>query len=161
MNTKLLWVLIAVIVVLIGAWFAFGRTEDMTTVEEMATTTSQNTQNVTPGATPAAAKTVTVAYTDQGFVPATVEMNVGDTVRFVNQATTEMWVGVDEHPTHTEFDGTATREHCANGANTNGSFDQCARSGPGTSWSYTFTKTGSFDYHNHAQASAGGTVVVR
>jgi len=152
---KFIWILIIAIVVIVGAWFAYGRS-GQPTASEIATTTPEAAAPV--ASTP---QTVTVTYTDQGFSPATVNVAVGDTVRFVNQSTGDMWVGADEHPTHTSYDGTATRDHCADGANTNGSFDQCTRTAPGTAWSYTFTKAGSFDYHNHARASAGGTVVVQ
>lgn len=157
MNTKLLWILIVVVIVLIGAWFAFGRTTDMP--DDMATTTPTTILNDTTAAP--GGETVTVTYTDTGFSPQTATIAVGDTVRFVNNAGSEMWVAADEHPTHTSYDGTSTRDHCADGVNTTGSFDQCARVGAGASWSYTFTKTGSFDYHNHARAADSGTVTVQ
>lgn len=155
MNTKLLWIVIAIIVVAVGAWFVYGRTMEAPVVENVATTTPDT---VLPTVS---AQTHTVTYTDTGFSPASTEIAVGDTVRFVNESTTEMWVGADEHPTHTSYDGTSTREHCADGKSTGGAFDQCARSAKGTSWSYTFTKAGSFDYHNHARSADGGTIVVR
>lgn len=104
----------------------------------------------------------TVTYTDDGFSPQTVTIAVGDTVTFVNNSSGRMWVGADEHPTHTEYDGTSTREHCSNGnATSDAVFDQCEGTTAGTSWSFTFTKAGTFDYHNHARAAEGGTVIVR
>lgn len=157
MNTKFLWILIVVVIVLVGVYFAFGRTADAP--QETATTTPPAILNDTTAAPQA--KTVTVTYTDAGFSPKSVNIAVGDTVRFVNNSGTAMWVGVDEHPTHTSYDGTTTRDHCADGVNTNGSFDQCARSEAGASWSYTFTKAGSFDYHNHTRAADGGTIIVQ
>ena len=156
MNTKLLWILIVVVIVLIGSWFAFGRTGDLPAETATTTPTVLNDTTAAPGS-----ETVIVTYTDEGFSPKTSTVSVGDTVRFVNNSGSEMWVGADEHPTHTSYDGTTTRDHCAEGVNTTGSFDQCTRSGAGTSWSYTFTKAGSFDYHNHARAADGGTVVVQ
>lgn len=102
-----------------------------------------------------------VTLTDAGFSPASVNVTRGETVRFINESSRGMWVGADEHPTHTEYDGTSTREHCARGANTNGSFDQCASVGRGEYWDYTFTKSGTFGYHNHVGASSVGTVIVR
>jgi len=98
----------------------------------------------------------TVTYSDQGFSPAQLTVAVGETVRFVNSSSREMWVGVDDHPTHTKYDGTSRSEHCPGTS----AFDQCARSGPGTSWDYTFTKAGTFGYHNHAGASDVGTIIV-
>lgn len=159
MNTKFLWVLVVILVVLIGAWFAFGRTMDAPTDTGIAPTTSEGVTDA--GTSVAEARTHTVTYADDGFAPAALEIAIGDTIEFVNQSSGDLWVAADEHPTHTSYDGTSAREHCADGTNASGSFDQCARSGPGISWSYTFTKAGSFDYHNHARAADGGTVVVR
>lgn len=157
MNSRFLWILLVIMVVLIGAWFVYGRSNG---TSETATTTSVG--SVTPH-TPATTtpETLTITYTDEGFSPTSVTINVGDTVRFVNRSSGDFWVASDEHPTHTNYDGTATRDHCADGVKTNDSFDQCVRSAPSTSWSYTFEKAGSFDYHNHARAAHGGTIIVR
>ncbi|MSU55515.1 MAG: hypothetical protein EXS46_03195 [Candidatus Taylorbacteria bacterium] len=100
---------------------------------------------------------VVVEYTDaNGFTPENLTLKVGDTVKFVNSSTGKMWVGVDEHPTHTEYDNTTLKEHCAVGATL--SFDQC---GDGKEYSFTFTKAGSWDYHNHSRSNMRGTVVVK
>ncbi len=103
----------------------------------------------------------TVTYTDTGFSPKSISVAIGDTVRFVNTSTHGMWIGVDDHPSHTEYDGTSTREHCTEGKNTNGSFDSCVAVAPGTAYNYTFTKAGTFGYHNHVKSSDTGTVVVK
>lgn len=149
---KIVIVLIVIAVLGVGAYIVLGGAADVE--EALAPTTEQ--QNTTETPTPTQGATV-VTYTDTGFSPASVTVSVGDTVRFVNSGTRDMWVGADEHPTHTEYDGTSKDEHCPN---TTGAFDQCARSGPGTSWEFTFTKAGSFGYHNHAESDHVGTVVV-
>lgn len=110
--------------------------------------------------TASAQTSTTVTYTDAGFTPAKVFIKKGDAVQFINKSTHTMWVGVDDHPTHTEYDGTSTKEHCAAGKNLNGSFDQCVGSSPGTTYTYTFTKAGTFDYHNHTASKDSGSVVV-
>jgi len=46
------------------------------------------------------------------------------------------------------------QEHCGTGTT---SFDQCANGG---SYSFTFTKAGTWRYHNHSNASHFGTVIV-
>jgi plastocyanin len=69
-----------------------------------------------------------------------------------------MWVGSNNHPTHTKYDGSSTREHCENGEPVNKSvFDQCSS---GEMYSFTFEKTGEFGYHNHLGAQDSGTVEV-
>ena len=102
-----------------------------------------------------------VTLTDNGFSPTSITIARGETIRFVNDSSRNMWVGADEHPTHTEYDGTSTREHCANGMNTGASFDQCTAVAKGAFWDYTFEKSGTFGYHNHVGASNTGTVVVQ
>ncbi len=97
----------------------------------------------------------TVTYTDQGFQPSQVSISTGDTVRWVDEASNDMWVASDEHPRHTNYAGTSRSEHCAGETNT--AFDQCSR---GDTYSFTFEKEGTWDYHNHVAASDGGTVVV-
>jgi plastocyanin len=153
MNTKAFWiVLIAVLAIAIAAvaLSADRAVAPADTVEETATTTESASDDVT-----------VVTLTDAGFAPATVTVDAGDTVRFVNESSRGMWVGSDDHPTHTDYDGTSTREHCADGKSTNGTFDQCAAIDGGGSWDYMFQKSGTFGYHNHVGAANTGTVIVR
>lgn len=102
----------------------------------------------------------TILYSAEGFSPLEVSIKVGDTVRFVNNSGSGMWVGADEHPTHTDYDGTSKNDHCVDGTPTGGAFDMCRQIPSGESWSFTFTKAGTFDYHNHARAQHGGSVTV-
>ncbi|MSR78540.1 MAG: hypothetical protein EXS59_00105 [Candidatus Taylorbacteria bacterium] len=102
-----------------------------------------------------APKTVMIAYSDKGFSPSMVTIKSGDTVTFVNQSGEAMWIGADEHPTHTQYSGTKLREHCPDTAGV--AFDQCSR---GKEYSFTFNKIGSWGYHNHSNASMTGVVVV-
>lgn len=152
MNTKALWIILIIALVAIGAWLAFEGKDATESTNEMNTPTETS-----PTGTDATdAKTVTVTYTDSGFSPQTLTVSTGDTVRFVNQSSHGMWVGADEHPTHTEYDGTSRNEHCPDG----GSFDQCVSAGAGGIYEFTFTKPGTFGYHNHVRAADSGTVVV-
>lgn len=155
---KILIIAVVVIVLGIGAYFVLGGP-----AREPVPTPSDSAQGEAPipvdtdggiGSTPAA----TVTYTNDGFSPATITVNVGDTVRFVNQSTKSMWVGGDQHPSHADYDGTTRQEHCAAGT---ASFDQCTGTGSGTTWEFTFDKAGTFGYHNHLGASDSGTVVVK
>lgn len=157
MNTKILWIVVIALIIIGGGWYALSAKKAAAPTEETAVTTEPApTQEVAADADYVAL----VTLTDSGFTPASVTVSAGDTVRFRNDSSRGMWVGSDEHPTHTDYDGTSTREHCAEGANTTGTFDQCASSNAGTTWDYTFTKSGSFGYHNHVGASSKGTIVV-
>lgn len=94
--------------------------------------------------TPAAAKTVTVSYTASGFGPATVTINKGDKVRFVNNSSSAFWPASAPHPIHTGLPG----------------FDAKRNIAPGGTYEFTFTTTGSFGYHNHLNPTQTGRVTV-
>lgn len=107
-------------------------------------------------------QSVVVTYTDAGFSPATITVGVGTTVTFVNNSSNArgMWVGSDEHPTHANYGGTTKNDHCAAGYAGPAPFDACRAISNGASWSFTFTKKGTWDYHDHTNAAMGGKVVV-
>jgi plastocyanin len=86
----------------------------------------------------------TVKYTDAGFVPASIDVTPGTTVTFVNDSSGQMWVASDPHPTHTDLPG----------------FDEHTAVSKGGTYTYTFTKVGTWGYHNHVHASAKGTINV-
>ena len=87
----------------------------------------------------------TVSYTDSGFVPETIEINSGETVRFINNSSVGVWVASDSHPAHDILS----------------TFDQFGIGEPGESYDYTFNKVGSWDYHDHVDASKLGTIIVK
>lgn len=96
-----------------------------------------------PTASPAAS--VTIRYTDNGYSPSNVTVAPGTKVTFVNESSASMWVASGPHPQHTllpEFD--ALRGYAA-----------------GTSYSFTFTKTGEWPFHNHLKASHFGKITVK
>lgn len=144
MEGKTIGIGIAIIVVLLGGWLLFSRDGSPT--------------SGTPGTnTGTTLGTMTVAYTSQGFSPKDITVPIGTTVTFANQTSDRMWVGSAMHPTHEVYDGTMTSEHCAAGYTGPAPFDQCTAS---ASYSFTFTKAGTWRYHNHADASDFGSVTV-
>lgn len=78
------------------------------------------------------------------FSPAVVTVKVGDTVTWTNEGDSSAWVASDPHPVHTGYLG----------------FDAKAPIGPGGTYSFTFEKAGSWNYHNHLHPEAKGTVIV-
>jgi len=100
----------------------------------------------------------TVYYTDSGFEPQSLTIELGEEVTWVNQGSDSMWVASDDHPWHTNYAGDNINQHCTNGEPTNDNkFDQCSA---GDTYSFTFTKTGTWGYHNHEQASDTGEIIV-
>lgn len=157
MNTRTLIAIIVIALVAIGGYFLIS-SRAAAPVEQPGSETGNMQEEEGPVADNEYAALVT--YTDGGFSPASTEVKVGDTVRFVNNSSRGLWVGADDHPTHTEYDGTATKEHCVDGSAVGGSFDMCRQGAPGEFWEFTFTKAGTFHFHNHAQAAHGGAIVV-
>ncbi len=100
-------------------------------------------------------ETHTVTYTQNGFTPQDITVEQCDTVTWESEGP-RMWVASDRHPTHTDYDGTTTNQHCD--GTSSSTFDACE---PTPSYSFTFDKTGEWGYHNHVRAAHGGTVVVR
>ncbi len=97
----------------------------------------------------------TVKYTANGFQPETVTVEPGEEVTWKDEAPGDMWVAVDQHPSHTQYDGTTTNQHCPDPNNS--VFDQCTS---GNEYSFTFEEPGTYSYHNHLASSDTGTVVV-
>lgn len=111
-----------------------------TTVPESTTTPPVSLQNV-------------VTYSDAGFSPASLTVKKGDTVVFKNTASDGVHVASNPHPTH---DGYPTTGGCVSST-----FDSCATTEPGQSWSFKFDIVGSWGYHNHLNPSERGTIVVQ
>jgi len=88
---------------------------------------------------------VVVTYGAKGFSPASVEVSVGATVKFVNDSGEKMWVASNPHPIHTDLSG----------------FDQKTGVSKGGNYEYTFTKAGTWGYHNHLNSAVLGEVVVK
>ncbi len=96
------------------------------------------------GKRPTESDTTDVTYTNDGFSPAVLRVKLGDTVTFKNNSGEDLWVASNPHPTHTGLSG----------------FDAQTGIGQGESYVYTFTRLGTWGYHNHLHPAFGGTIVV-
>ena len=108
---------------------------------------SQSVNNPTPPSS------VEVSYTDKGFSPSVVTVSKGSTVVFKNTASDNIRVSSNPHPVHNGYPTT--------GGCVGSTFDSCSAIAPGNSWSFTFTLTGKWGYHNHLNPSEGGTIIVQ
>jgi plastocyanin len=162
--------LIVVVVVVIAGYFLFAtKTQAPVTTQDVNPGNSAPTETATPNptgttttttsinttVTATAAKTVTVTYNGSTFSPASVTIKKGDSVKFVDTSSSPMWIASNPHPTHQGYSGTTASQHCPDTTGT--AFDQCSA---GSSYTFTFQKVGSWGYHNHANHSVTGTVVV-
>lgn len=85
-----------------------------------------------------------VFITDDGFDPPSLTVSSGTTVTFENDSSDDSWPASDVHPTHQLYPG----------------FDAEKPLLPGETYEFTFTKTGSWGYHNHLEPDVTGTIVV-
>ncbi|MDO8561678.1 MAG: hypothetical protein Q7S05_02515 [bacterium] len=139
MKKEILWVLAVVIIA--GGWYIWS-------------SKPKSTPSLQPGEQAGlVAQNTTVTYDGSSFSPSSVAIKKGGTVTFAG--TSDMWVASNVHPSHEGYSGTTKAQHCPDTAGT--AFDEC---GKGASYAFTFQKTGSWDYHDHANPAAGGLVNV-
>lgn len=139
-------IIIIVIIIVVAVIWAISASNSGQGTQSTAPLAGQSNQPGVEGTStsPTAPKTVTVNLTDNGFSPSSITINAGDTIKFINQSSGRMWVASNPHPTHTDYPG----------------FDEKTAVGSGDSYSFTFTRPGTWGYHNHITPTVQGTIVV-
>lgn len=138
-----------VLIVIIGYAYA-NKTATAPTNESSSIQNSTNadalpTEPTATTSTSDTSGTVIVSYDGTAFSPASITVKAGTAVTFMNQSSSPMHVASNPHPTHTDLPG----------------FDELTEVGNAGSYTYTFTKVGTWGYHNHTNPSQKGTVVVQ
>lgn len=133
MNKKVIWIIIAVIIIVGGAIGVYAFTQ-----KDAGAPSKTSTKN----SDKAAAATIT--YSDSGFSPSKTTVKSGDTVAIKNTSSADMQFDSDPHPVHT------ADEELNVGAVS-----------PGETMTFTVTTKGTFGYHNHLNPSDKGTIVVQ
>ena len=87
---------------------------------------------------------VVIIRNNEGYEPADVSVRVGDTVMFKNDSDSFHWPASNVHPTHSIYSDFDPREPVA----------------PGDTWSFTFTRAGTWGFHDHIRANLTGRIVV-
>lgn len=108
-----------------------------------ATTTVKAPAKPTPPA-PEISDSLTVTLTDKGFSPTTLTIKKGQTVTFLNKSSEKMWVSANPFPSAADFPA----------------FNEKSGTASGTSWDFTFDKTGVWFYHNHYHPAQGAKIIV-
>ncbi len=88
--------------------------------------------------------TFRVAVTDQGFTPQIISIKKGGTIIWINQTKNAVSINSDPHPTHTSFP-----------------LLNLGNVAVGASVKQTFSKEGTYTYHNHLNPAQIGTIIVR
>jgi plastocyanin len=164
MNTStLLGLIIVILIILGGGWWYYNNQMVAAPADQTQNTggTNPNTGTNTGaginvgGSVSTAPSTASITYSADGFTPGEVTIKRGGTVTWTNSSGSNMWVASAQHPTHMVYSGTSRTEHCDDTVDI--SFDQCEN---GSSYSFTFTRAGTWAYHNHSNATHFGRVIV-
>jgi plastocyanin len=119
-----------------------------------ASTTSTSSDPVAPGkvspgssagANTSTSRTYRVSYTNACFSPASLTIKKGDTVKFTNDSTRNFWPASDDHPSHSIYP----------------EFDAKQAIAPGSFYAFTFSKVGTWGYHDHLKPGCKGTITVQ
>lgn len=87
----------------------------------------------------------TITITKDGFTPGEIVITQCTRVTFENKDNTEHWPASDLHPTHAIYP----------------EFDPKQPVASGSSWSFTFTKAGSWKYHDDIDLKLKGVIQVK
>lgn len=85
-----------------------------------------------------------VYLTKNGFVPAGIKVNVGQTVKFISANGHSFWPASDPHPEHTAYS----------------QFDSKTSVKAGNAFEFTFDEQGTYRYHNHLNPNERGVIKV-
>ncbi len=85
-----------------------------------------------------------VVLTDDGYVPNTLQIKVGDKIRFVSERGEMHWPASNAHPSHLIYP----------------EFDPLEPVAAGEAWEFTFKKPGSWKFHDHLAPLYKGEVIV-
>lgn len=113
-----------------------------TSKESSSNSDSELEEESAPITLPPSGNTVTI--TASGFSPSTITISAGEMVMWVNNDIKNHWPASDPHPQHTDYSG----------------FDSLGISS-GSSWSFKFNATGTWNYHDHNLPTRKGIVVVQ
>jgi plastocyanin len=144
MNKAVIAIII-VVVLAIGGWAIFGRgnSSNNSLYGNSTNSSTQNKQSSNNNSAPNASQssmTGSVNIANMAFTPSQITVAKGGTVTWTNNDST----------THTVIDDLSNV-----GGPSSGDIQ------PGGTYSFTFTKTGSFQYHCSIHPSMRGTIVVK
>lgn len=156
MNKTIITIIIAAVVLVGGYFLLRGAYQPSPSVPQSSNQQpNQLPVSEQPSAPSPATENNVVIYTDNGYSPSTLTIKRGETITFKNQSSGSMWTASAIHPTHRLYGGTSLDEHCPDTAGA--AFDQCSA---GNTYSFTFTKSGTWRYHNHLSPSDTATIIV-
>jgi plastocyanin len=95
-----------------------------------------------------------ISYVNSGFEPATSTVQTGDTVRFTNNSTGQLWVASAPPGSGEQYPGTSS---CGGMS----ALDSCGAFQPGQFWEFTFTQAGTWVVVNNFDKSQTASITVQ
>jgi plastocyanin len=92
-----------------------------------------------------------VSYTDTDFVPHTLTVKKGETIRFINNSHKNLWIASSSTPLYPP-----EQNGCGSSA-----LDSCKPIPPGGFWEFTFNVRGTWQYANTLKQADTATVTVK
>lgn len=173
MQKAVLWVVSLVIIA--GGWYLYSSKGAQTPTESSETPaqeadkdlgTAGQGENANTNVSPVTVKVganssvttvipaAVITFTDAGFVPSSVTVKKGQTVRWMNNSGAEVWPASAVHPTHSIYPQKSASDCLGS------SFDACKGLKKGEAWDFTFNYVGAWRFHDHLHASKTGVVNV-
>lgn len=87
---------------------------------------------------------IIVRHSADGFDPPIITIRSGQTIQWINDDASGMWIASDPHPEHIEYPG----------------LDESHGVAQGETYEFAFAKAGVWGYHNHLNPEKIGKVVV-
>jgi len=138
MNSKTLGIIVGAVIfalVLLGLVFYI--------LNQPKSTSDDDQQQTTDNSDTATGETATIVFKDGSFEPSNLTVKKGTTITVKNESDRDIQFSSADHPTHT----------------IQSELNMRALS-PGESDSFTITKTGTWGYHDHLDASKTGEIAV-
>lgn len=154
---KKLWIIVVVVVAAWLLYFIWPQNESLAPIEGPSAAVPVPGSDVPEAVVSPGAQAV-VVYSDGGFSPQTVNIKTGETVVFRNESSGDFRPASAMHPTHKVYPGSDIAK-CGT-AEAGNIFDACRGIAPGGEWAFTFSKAGTWKYHDHLSSSRFGTIVV-
>ena len=161
--SKTIWIVVVLLVLVVAGIIYFNMNTKETlknvndNVVEDQITANQETETATKPENIESTNKITI--TSSGFSPATLEIAKGEAVMFVNKDSSKHWPASAAHPTHKVYPGSDIKK-CGTDEQ-NSIFDACHGLVNGESFSFTFSESGEWRYHDHLNPGSSGVIIVR
>jgi len=137
--SKVIITTIIVVIVIAGGWWLIASMSANNSNDSGQT----NGQNDTNEPASEGEVTATITYNGTEFTPTTTTVQTGDVIKVVNNSENTLFFASDEHPTHLD-----------NSELNVGDIE------PGASATFSITSSGTWGFHDHYNAGAGGEIIV-